>query len=94
MEIETEGEAPTLEEAPQPEQDFAAPEITPTEGPVYVSTEQPKRLSDFETTDTGPAYMTTEQPKRVSLEDSDSTAMAEKAQEEGLEDESSEDEKE
>ena len=45
--IETEGEVPTLVDAPQPEPGFAAPEVVESGGPVYLSTEQPKRLSDF-----------------------------------------------
>ncbi len=51
IEIETEGEAPSLVEAPQPEQDFAAPEIVESQGPVYLSTEQPKRVSNFDVAD-------------------------------------------
>ena len=47
-EIETVGEAPSLVDAPQPEQDFAAPEVVESKGPVYLTTEQPKRVSDFE----------------------------------------------
>ncbi len=51
VEIETVGEAPSFVEAPQPEDEFAKPEITESQGPVYLSTEQPKRVSDFEAAD-------------------------------------------
>ncbi|UCC93389.1 MAG: hypothetical protein JSW25_01595 [Thermoplasmata archaeon] len=47
-EVEEPPEAPTLEDAPQPEKEFAAPDVVESKGPVYLSTEQPKRLSDFE----------------------------------------------
>ena len=47
QEIETEGEAPSLVDAPQPEEDFAAPDVVESKGPVYMTTEQPKRVADF-----------------------------------------------
>jgi PKD repeat protein len=45
VEIETVGEGPGLVEAPQPEEEFAAPDVVESKGPVYMSTEQPKRVS-------------------------------------------------
>jgi hypothetical protein len=43
-----EAPAPPIVDAPQPSDDFAAPDVVPASGPVYLSTEQPKRWSDFE----------------------------------------------
>ncbi|MCK5413797.1 MAG: hypothetical protein KAJ35_00285 [Thermoplasmata archaeon] len=43
LEIETKGEAPTLVDTPQPEIEFAAPDMVDSKGPVYLTTEQPKR---------------------------------------------------
>jgi PKD repeat protein len=44
-------EEPKLEEAPRPETpDFVAPEVVEGSGPVYLSTEQPKRVSGFDDT--------------------------------------------
>jgi PKD repeat protein len=40
--------APPIVEAPQPSDGFAAPDVVPASGPVYLSTEQPKRVSDFD----------------------------------------------
>jgi hypothetical protein len=48
VEIETVSEGPALIDAPQPETDFAAPDVVESSGPVYLSTEQPKRVSDFD----------------------------------------------
>jgi PKD repeat protein len=42
-----EAPAPSLVDAPQPEAEFAAPEIVESKGPVYLSTEQPKRVTGF-----------------------------------------------
>ncbi|MCK5251458.1 MAG: hypothetical protein KAQ96_00860, partial [Thermoplasmata archaeon] len=43
LEIETKGEVPTLVDTPQPDIEFVAPDMVESKGPVYLTTEQPKR---------------------------------------------------
>ena len=66
VEIETVGEAPSLVDAPQPVDGFEAPDVVESEGPVYLSTEQPKRVSDFSL---GKTLSLAEEPEDETSED-------------------------
>ena len=83
LEIETEGEGPTLVDAPQPETKFAAPDVVDSKGPVYLTTEQPKRVSIGDT-DSQKVFEEAEEPSVD--EDTEEPSVDEEAEEEKVED--------